>query len=135
MPHVNYLAMCVGAVAIFILGGLWYSPLLFAKRWIALQSKTEEELRAGGAGAMQYVQVFFCGLVVSWALAVLLNHFINLTLVRGIGVAVLSWVGFTAATSYGTALFSQKPKALWLIDSGFNLVSFVLAAVILTLWR
>jgi hypothetical protein len=50
-------------------------------------------------------------------------------------IAVMCWVGFAGVTSYGTAIFSSKPKELWLIDSGYNLAAFVLAAVILTLWR
>jgi len=31
MVHVNSLAVVVAAVAVFILGWLWYSPLLFFK--------------------------------------------------------------------------------------------------------
>jgi hypothetical protein len=44
-------------------------------------------------------------------------------------------VGFAAATSLATTLFSAQPKALWLINSGYNLVSFVIAGIILALWR
>jgi hypothetical protein len=29
----------------------------------------------------------------------------------------------------------MKPKGLWLIDSAYNLVSFVIAANILAVWR
>jgi hypothetical protein len=68
-------------------------------------------------------------------MAVLLNHFVNLTPLRGALVGVLCWVGFAGATSFATALFSMKPKLLWLIDTGFNLVSFVLAGIILAVWR
>ena len=32
--HVNYIAILVAAVVSFFIGALWYSPLLFAKRWI-----------------------------------------------------------------------------------------------------
>jgi len=35
LPPVNYLAVLVFGVVIFMLGGLWYSPLLFAKKWVA----------------------------------------------------------------------------------------------------
>ena len=45
-PAINYLAVLVAAIVIFVLGGLWYSPLLFAKRWTALQNRTEEQIRA-----------------------------------------------------------------------------------------
>jgi hypothetical protein len=32
-------------------------------------------------------------------------------------------------------IFSGKPKQLWLIDTSYNLVSFVLAGIILAVWR
>ena len=31
-PPINWLAVFVAAIVIFVLGGLWYSPVLFAKR-------------------------------------------------------------------------------------------------------
>ena len=39
VPAVNYLAVLAAAVVIFILGGLWYSPVLFVKRWLTLQGR------------------------------------------------------------------------------------------------
>ena len=63
----NYLAVLVSAVAIFMLGGLWYSPVMFAKKWVALQGKSMEEM-SGGASPALYVQVFICGLVTSFVM-------------------------------------------------------------------
>ena len=34
-PEVNYLAVLAAAASAFVLGGLWYSPALFAKKWMA----------------------------------------------------------------------------------------------------
>jgi hypothetical protein len=131
---VNYLAVLVTAVAIFMLGGLWYSPVMFAKRWVALQGKSVEEM-SGGAHPALYLQVFICGLVTAFVMALLLNHFHDPGLHVGLMIGTFAWLGFAGATSYGTALFSFKPKALWAIDTGFNLVSFLLAGVILAVWR
>jgi hypothetical protein len=50
-------------------------------------------------------------------------------------VGTLCWLGFAAATSYATAMFSMQPKALWLINSAYNLVSFVIAGVFLSVWH
>jgi len=133
MP-VNYLAVLVAAVAIFMLGGLWYSPLMFAKRWVALQGRSVEQM-SGGASPALYAQVFLCGLVTSYVIALALSHFHGPGVHPGFMVGTLAWVGFAGATSYGTALFSFKPKALWAIDTGFNLVSFLLAGGILAVWR
>jgi hypothetical protein len=61
----------------------------------------------------------------------------SMTLNAGYGALIgfMSWLGFAATSSYATALFSGKPKQLWLIDSSYNLVSFVLAGMILAVWR
>jgi hypothetical protein len=136
LPHINYWAVLVSGVVIFILGGLWYSKTLFAKPWIRLMGKSEEEMKAAsGPMPLLLLMAFICGLLIAASLAVVLKHFPPITPLRGAEVGVLCWVGFVAATSLATALFSSQPKALWLINSGYNLVSFVIAGIILALWR
>ena len=140
-PTINYLAVLVAGIVIFVLGGLWYSPVLFAKRWIALQGRTEEEMKAQAAAAnmpVMYLSAFICGFVTAWVMAMILAHIASsMTLNAGHGalIGVMCWLGFAATTSYAMALFSGKPKQLWLIDSAYNLVSFVLAGMILAVWR
>jgi hypothetical protein len=132
---INYLAIVVAAIVIFMLGGLWYSPVLFAKRWVALQGRTMDDMKAMGASPAMYLEVFVCGLLTAWVLAVVIAHYGAITVSGGAMVGVLCWIGFAGATSYGSALFSSKPKALWAIDSGYNLVAFVVAGAILGAWR
>ena len=135
-PIVNNVAVFVAGVVIFLLGGLWYSPVMFAKRWVALIGKSEEELKANaGNMPLSYVFVFLCGLVTAWIMAIVVGNFSPATAVDGALIGALCWLGFAGATSFGTALFSGKPKALWLIDSGFNLVAFAIAGTILAAWR
>lgn len=135
MPAVNYLTVVASTVLIFLLGGLWYSPLLFAKPWMALHGKTAEEIKAaGGASPMMYVQVFLCGFFTSWVMALLMARFDSHYVMSGLKLGALCWLGFAAATSYATALFSFTPKRLWLIDTGFNFVSFMIAGVLLAVW-
>jgi hypothetical protein len=142
MPHVNYLAILVSGVAIFVLGGLWYSPLLFAKPWTRLMGKNEEEMKAYMASPkakrempLMYGMAFVTALVIAWVMAIVVHHFPPPDLLRGIEVGALCWLGFAATTSYATAMFSMQPKALWLINSTYNLVSFVIAGVIVAVWR
>jgi len=132
---VNYLAIVIAAVIIFLLGGLWYSPVLFAKRWVALQGRTMDDMTAMAASPVMYFEVFVCGLLTAWVLAVIIAHYGAVTVGGGAMVGVLCWIGLAGATSYGSALFSFKPKALWAIDSGYNLVAFVVAGAILAVWR
>jgi len=141
VPPVNWLAILVSTIVIFALGGLWYSPLLFAKRWIALQGRTEEQERAQAAAAnmpLMYASAFITGLLISWAMAIVLAHIANdlpMNAAHGALIGFILWLGFAASTSYATALFSGKPRQLWLIDSAYNLVCFVIAGIILAVWR
>lgn len=140
-PTINYLAVLVAGIVIFVLGGLWYSPVLFAKRWIALQGRTEEEMRAQAAAAnmpVMYLSAFICGFLTALVMAIILAHMatsVDLNAAHGALIGFMCWLGFAATSSYATALFSGKPKQLWLIDSTYNLVSFVLAGLILAVWR
>jgi hypothetical protein len=139
--HVNWLAVLVAGIVIFMLGGLWYSPVLFAKRWIALQNKTEEQMRAEAAAAnmpLMYASAFLTGLIIAWGMAMVFAHIADdmpMNAAHGALFGALLWLGFAATTSYATALFSGKPRELWFIDSAYNLVSFVLAGIILAVWR
>jgi hypothetical protein len=135
VPDVYWPAVIVSAVVIFALGGLWYSPALFARPWMRLMNKTEEELKAGAPGAMPFVIVFIAALVTALVLAMIENHFKPMTAVRGALLGAFCWLGFAAPTSFGTATFSGTPKGVWAINSGYNLVSFVVAGIILALWR
>ena len=136
LPVVNNVAVLVSGVVIFMLGGLWYSPVLFAKRWVKLVGKTEGELKAStGNMPVSYLLVFLCGLLTAWVMALVIGNFAPSSAVDGALIGALCWLGFAGATSFGTGLFAGKPKALWLIDSGFNLVAFIVTGVILAAWR
>jgi hypothetical protein len=145
LPQVNYLAVLVAGLVIFLIGGLWYSPILFAKKWMALQGRTEEQMRADAAGSnmpLMYLGAFICGLIIAWSLAVLANHFSPTAFIgtgelalHGAKLGLFCWFGFVATTSFAMGIFSMKPKQLWLIDTGYNLVSFVIAGIIIMVWR
>jgi Protein of unknown function (DUF1761) len=134
-PHVNYLAILVSGVVIFLIGGLWYS-VIFKKPWIALMGIPEEKMKEG-AGAMPVLLLmsFLCGLLSAYVLAIIINHFAPSSLARGVMIGTLCWAGFAAPTSFATAIFSMTPKRLWFINSLYNLVSFIAAGMILSVWR
>jgi hypothetical protein len=138
LPALNYLAVLAAGTLIFMLGGLWYSPMLFAKPWMAGMGKSEAQFKASAEGmnmAASYASVFLCGLITAWVLAIVLNGFAVTTAIAGATVGALCWLGFAGATSYGTSMFSLEKRSLWAINSGYNLVAFVAAGVLLSLWK
>lgn len=132
--QVNYWAVLVTGIVLFMLGGLWYSPVLFAKKWTGLIDKTEEQLKKASTPAT-FAVVFVAELVTAFVLALVLNWAGVTDAAGGALVGFLCWLGLAGATSLMTYLLSARPAALWAIDSGYTLVSFVIAGVILGLWR
>jgi hypothetical protein len=86
-------------------------------------------------GAALFAQLFVCALLTSWGMAMVLSHAGPMETGRAFGLAVLIWLGFAGATSYATAAAGGKQRAQWAIESGYNLVSFIIAAVILSAWH
>src|SRR5688572_8746225 len=48
--QINWLAVVVAALITFVLGGLWYSPLLFGKVWQRLNKLSDDELKRASMG-------------------------------------------------------------------------------------
>src|SRR5260370_36002939 len=113
IPQVNWLAVLCPGIVIFRLGGLWYSPALFARKWVVLMGKTEEELKAGASGALPYVFVFVCGLLTALVLAIVMNHFKPLSALRGAEVGAICWLGFTSPSSFAPGASRGPPRGLW----------------------
>jgi hypothetical protein len=136
--QVNYIAILVAAVVSFFIGALWYSPLLFAKQWVKATGKSEEEI-AEGSSTFAYILTFIAWLIATYVLAVIIDYGVNLysspQFLYGMLAAFLCWFGFVAAISLVHSLFAQRPTALWLIDSGYVLVAFLISGAILAEWR
>jgi hypothetical protein len=133
--ELNYTAVLVCAVVMFVLGGVWYSPLLFAKKWMSLINKTEEELKRG-SHPMMYVKAFILGLMSTYVLANVINFAGANTLETGVMVGFICWLGFTGAPTYNNQVnFLKQPVALWGIDTGYTLASFLISGAILAIWK
>ncbi|HTA81008.1 MAG TPA: DUF1761 domain-containing protein, partial [Terracidiphilus sp.] len=74
MQHIhhelNHLAILVSAVILWLLGALWYSPLLFAKPWVEIVGRKMGEKPKGVVKGM--IGSFIGDLL----LALALDHFI-----------------------------------------------------------
>ncbi|MBM4161538.1 MAG: DUF1761 domain-containing protein, partial [Ignavibacteria bacterium] len=105
------------------------------KKWMALLGKTPEEIQKGSS-PMMYVIGFVSGLISCFAISCVVNAAGAATLINGALIGFLCWLGFAGATSYNNQVnFVGRPAGLWAIDSGYNLVSFVIAGAILAVWK
>ena len=81
--YVRILPVLVAAVAVFVLGALWYSPILFGKAWVRAHGYTEEQMQRMRAGAARaYGVSFLCYVVMAAAMSILIGR-MGVTFVRG----------------------------------------------------
>lgn len=135
----NYLAIIVAAIINVALGSLWYSPILFAKPWSkAMGMKAEDfQKNAKKMGAGMYFPPLLAGLVTSFVLAWFINNLHVTSLIGGIKIGFLAWLGFTTtAQVLNSWVFSGgKPKEVYFINTGYHLVAFCIMGAILAVWR
>ncbi len=130
--HINHLAAIAAAVATFLLGGLWYSSVLFGKSWMRENGFTEESLKSGSNMARTFGLSFLMALLASYTLAAFVG---NQTPVFAIFVSFLTgacWVATAIGTLY---LFERRSFTLFMINAGYQIVSFTMMGVILGYWK
>ena len=132
MPEVNYLAVGLAALSAFVLGGLWYSPALFAKKWMAYTGHGdcdgEQQANKGNMGLI-FGGAFLLALISAWVFAMFLGRGMGLHHGALAGLAAgLCWVAASFGISY---LFEQRPFGLWLINGGYHTLQFTLYGAII----
>lgn len=129
--QVNWLAVLVAALLTFVLGGLWYSPLLFGRAWQRLaglddaQAQSKLALTFGGAAV--------CALIASVNLAFFLGP--TATVGFGAGAGAAAGVGWVATGLTTTFLFERRPLALTAIDAGYHAVAYTAMGALLGAWH
>ena len=134
---IKYPAVIVAALVHFIIGGLWYSPLLFGNKFLQIINWTPEQLaQIQAKGPVKELIIAF---VTSVVLVYVLAHFVQYTKAKtawgGIETAFWLWLGFIVTTQLATVIFEQRPLGLYLINISYQLVACALAGVILAVWR
>lgn len=133
--QLNYLAVLVSGLVYFSLGGLWYSPALFARPWLAAIGKTEEEIRQGGSPVAGYAVSLIGALLSAFVLALLVHHTGTTTLQGALTLGFFVWLGFIATTNAPPYFFEDRSRVLYAIYVGYTLAGFLIMSVILTFWR
>jgi hypothetical protein len=128
----NLWAVLVAALSAFVLGGLWYSPLLFAGAW----------KRANGFGAAEPPQaggkIFGLSFVLSLVMAVNLAMFLNdakANLAWGTTAGFLAGFGWAAMGLGIVALFERRTWKYMLINGGYLTLALTAMGAILGGWR
>lgn len=136
MPDLNFLAIGVCTIGAFMLGGLWYSPLLFAKKWVALHGYSQEQVKEMQKSATpSYLVAIISTFVSAVVMAIFISRLGITEPLKGAGLGVLAWVGFAGATGLTNTLFSAKPMGLFVIDGLYQFIYFAAFGAVFAVWR
>jgi hypothetical protein len=136
MVQVNYLHVLVAAVVVFVLGWLWYSPLLFFKPWMRLRGLDPV---AAMAGAKMPVGKLLVEFVRCFLLAFVITRFVGLlgitSLMSAVHFGFSLWIGFPVILLTGSVLWDNVPWKVAAIHAGDWLVKLLVIPIIVSLWR
>jgi hypothetical protein len=122
---INLWSVLVAAIATMLVGFLWYSPLLFAKPWMVLMGydpndKAKIQEMQKGAGKM-YAAAFVASVLGAGMLAKIISLTSINSALYGMKVGFAVWLGFVTTVQ--------------LINTGFQLVCYLVMGAIVAVWR
>lgn len=133
--EISWIAVIVATVLAQAVGFLWYSPLLFQKRWMVLIGFNESDLsesKGKGMGKILTISVI-SSLVMTYVMAHLVIIFVVASAFAAVKLAFWMWLGFVATTTVHDFLWTPKPKpwALYFLNNGQMLVALIVMTLTL----
>ena len=135
LGDLNWLAVVAATVVYMVLGGLWYSPVLFGNAWMRASGvEMPEGERPGPAIYISPAVAYLVGAIATGMIAAATG---SDTVGEGLVLGLVVGIGYAVASTLVAATFDTKPdpRTWFAINASFNLVALVIVAVIVSVWR
>lgn len=132
LMNLKWLAIAVAALVSIFLGFIWYTPILFGNLWMKLVNLKQQDIDPKGAmiGHLISLAGSFLGCVALAVVIRLSGGGFSSGLLCGAGLSF----AFIVTTFFSNDRYEKRPYALSLINSGYRLVFFTMAGVIIGIW-
>ena len=129
MAGINLLAVLVAAMVAFVVGGVWYAPLLFGEGW-QTKPRLPEHLRVHKP-ALIFGLGFLLSLIGALMFAIFLGPrpSMELAVITGCS-AGLAWIGMGFAINFRSKAPHANGLQLSLINGGFHAVQFTVLGLV-----
>jgi surface polysaccharide O-acyltransferase-like enzyme len=136
---VNLWAVLVCAIATMVAGFLWYSPALFANPWMKLMgydpNDKEKIADLQKSAGPSYLMSLIASILTAFVLAKLIAVAGFSTAMDGLKIGLVVWLGFVTTVQFTNALFMRQKNRLYMINTGYQLVCYLVMGAILGAWR
>ena len=132
--ELNYWAVLVAALSNFVIGGLWYSRLLFGKVWMELNGFTDENIHDDGLSMPVVFGVsFFTSFISAFAMSMFMGASANLAF--GVFAGFMIAVFWISTSRLNLVLYEKQKVSLFLIHASYDLVAYMIMGAILGIWH
>jgi hypothetical protein len=128
----NYLAIIVVTLLGFVLGGLWYSPFLLGRSWLAALGKTEKDIPPS---AIPFIITLAASFLTAHTLALFINTLAVTTIGGAVTLSLYVGISFVMANMASDFAFCRWPARLFWIMGLFRLILVLVMGIVLVLWR
>jgi hypothetical protein len=137
--EINYWVVPVGTVLSMVIGYIWYGPL-FGKKWMEINGVDPHDMEgmkkmqksAGPLYGVQFIMTLFQILVLAYLVA-------GAKLVGGLELSVWIFAAFIMPTLAGAVMWtSESGRNKWtrfIIQSGYQLIIFIVFGLLLQFWK
>jgi hypothetical protein len=131
-PDINYPAVLVSALAFFMIGSIWYSPLLFSNAWMKELGFTKEGMSTSRMW-IYFSLSFLLMLIMAFNLAAFIGNGMGWQF--GMTAGALTGIGWVALAIGINYLYERRSFRLWLINAGYMAISFTVMGTIIGAWQ
>ena len=130
----NYWAVLVAALSNFVVGGLWYSKILFGARWMELNGFTDQNIYEG---SLSMPVIFGTSFGTSFLSAIALAMFLGASANLGFGIfaGFMIAVFWISTSRLNLVLYEKQKLSLFLIHAGYDLVAYIIMGAIIGVWH
>jgi hypothetical protein len=118
---------------LWFFGAMWYSPVLFAKPWMAMVNFPKENKNQ--AMMMGMVSSFVCDVILSFVLAHIIQWSNSYSFKHGALIGFIVWAGFFVAPNLPQGIYEGRPFKLFSINSGYWLIGLIIVGGMLAKWQ
>jgi len=131
--NINWAAVIVSSISAFVIGGLWYSSLMFGKAWMKASGMTDEKAKSANM-VKTYSASFLFTLIAATNLAFFLAD-PSVTAGTGALYGFLTGFGWVCTGIGVIALFEQRGWTYIFINGFYWVVSLTVMGLILGAWK